>query len=64
LCKSCNLFGYGEIKPGGFGPHESSMMSLFQHIQAPNFEHILITRKEEIWPSFRAFLARDRAAEK
>jgi uncharacterized protein len=63
LSEICNLFGYGEIKPRGTGSYESSMMHLFRRVEAPNFHSLLIERKEDIWPSFRAFLARDRAAE-
>ncbi len=62
LCDVCNLFGYGEIKPHD-GPHESSMMNVFHSLDANNFQAIRINRKEDIWPSFKAFLARERATE-
>ncbi len=63
LAGICNLFGYGEIKPLGSRYYESSMLNVFRQIQAPNFHTVLIERKEDIWPSFRAFLAKDRAKE-
>jgi uncharacterized protein len=63
LCEVCNLFGYGEIKPFGLRAYESSMLSVFQRLDADNFETVLIEDKEDIWPSFRAFLARDRGRE-
>jgi len=63
LCEICNLFGYGEIKPLGSHYYESSMLDLFRRLDADNFQSVLIERKEDIWPSFRAFLSRDRASE-
>jgi uncharacterized protein len=61
LCEVCNLFGYGEIKPHGNYGYESSMMTLFRRLSAPNFLTIRIERKEDIWPSFKSFLSKDRA---
>jgi uncharacterized sporulation protein YeaH/YhbH (DUF444 family) len=60
LCELCNLFGYGEIKPLGSHYYESSMLDMFRRLDADNFQSVLIERKEDIWPSFRAFLSRDR----
>ena len=60
LCDVCNLFGYGEIKPLGSHYYESSMLDMFRRIEADNFQSVLIERKEDIWPSFKAFLSRDR----
>ena len=60
LCEVCNLFGYGEIKPLGSHYYESSMLDMFRRIEADNFQSVLIERKEDIWPSFKAFLSRDR----
>ena len=62
LCEVCNLFGYGEIKPLGSHYYESSMLDMFQRIEAENFQSVLIERKEDIWPSFKAFLSRDKVA--
>lgn len=61
LSDLCNLFGYGEIKPLGSRYYESSMLNVFRRIQNPNFHTVLIERKEDIWPSFKAFLAKERA---
>ncbi len=63
LADICNLFGYGEIKPLGSRYYESSMLNVFRRLEAPNFQTVLIERKEDIWPSFKAFLAKERAAE-
>jgi uncharacterized protein len=60
LAELCNLFGYGEIKPLGSRYYESSMLNVFRRIQSPHFHTVLIERKEDIWPSFKAFLAKER----
>ena len=60
LAELSNLFGYGEIKPLGSRYYESSMLNVFRRIQNPNFHTVLIERKEDIWPSFKAFLAKER----
>ena len=60
LSQISNLFGYGEIKPLGSRYYESSMLNVFRRIQNPNFHTVLIERKEDIWPSFKAFLAKER----
>ena len=54
------LFGYGEIKPLGAGYYGSSMIQFFSQIQEPNFQTVQIQRKEDIWPSFKTFLTKDR----
>ncbi|MCC6766021.1 MAG: DUF444 family protein [Deltaproteobacteria bacterium] len=60
LADICNLFGYGEIKPLGSRYYESSMLNIFRRLDADNFQTVLIERKEDIWPSFKAFLAKDK----
>jgi len=61
LCDTCNLFGYGEIKPMGSHYYESSMLERFRRLDVDNFQSVLIERREDIWPSFKAFLSRDPA---
>lgn len=61
LCTVCNLFGYGEIKPLNSGYYGDSLLELFEQMQADNFQSLLIENKEDIWPSFRRFLSRERA---
>ena len=63
LAQVCNLFGYGEIKPLGSRYYESSMLNVFRRLDEPNFQAVLIERKEDIWPSFKAFLSKDRVKE-
>jgi sporulation protein YhbH len=61
LCAVANLVGYGEIKPRGAGYYGSSLLDTFKQIDAENFQTVLIERKEDVWPSFRALLGKDRA---
>jgi sporulation protein YhbH len=61
LCETCNLFGYGEIKPYGHFAYESSMMTVFKELAAPNFSAVQIGHKEDVWPSFKRLLSKDRA---
>lgn len=63
LARVANLFGYGEVKPLGSGYYGSSMIQFFSQIQEPNFQTVQIQRKEDIWPSFKTFLTKDRARE-
>lgn len=63
LTEACNLFGYGEIKPLGSRYYESSMLNVFRRLDADNFQTVLIERKEDVWPSFKALLAKDRIRE-
>ena len=63
LTEVCNLFGYGEIKPMGARAYESSMLNVFRRLDADNFQTVLIERKEDVWPSFKALLAKERVAE-
>ena len=62
LCKVCNLFGYGEIKPSGSAYYSGSMLEVFSAIKAPNFHMITIEKKEDLWEGFRSFLMKDRAS--
>ena len=63
LCKVCNLFGYGEIKPSGSAYYSGSMLEVFGQIKAENFHMITIEKKEDLWEGFRSFLMKDRASE-
>lgn len=58
-----NLFGYGEIKPLGSGYYGGSMIPFFSQLHTDNFQTVQIQRKEDIWPSLKAFLTKDRARE-
>jgi uncharacterized protein len=63
ISEIANLFGYGEIKPLGSGYYGSSMIQFFSQIEADNFLTVQIQRKEDIWPSFKSFLSRERTRE-
>ena len=59
LCEVSNLFGYGEIKPSGSAYYSGSMLGIFKKIEKPNFQAIVIEKKEDLWTGFRAFMMRD-----
>lgn len=61
LCDVANLVGYGEIKPAGTHQYESSMLAVLKGVSADNYKQILIEKKEDIWPSFKAFLAKEKS---
>jgi len=63
LTEICNLFGYGEIKPLGSRYYESSMLNIFRRLEAGNFHTVLIEQKSDVWPSFKAFLSKDRESD-
>ncbi|MBI2035702.1 MAG: DUF444 family protein [Candidatus Liptonbacteria bacterium] len=60
LVNVSNLFGYCEIKPQGSRYYESSMLNIFKRLEADNFQAVLIERKEDLWPTFKALLSKDR----
>ncbi len=59
LCKVCNLFGYGEIKPSGTAYYSGSMLEVFSKLEHENFQSITIEKKEDLWAGFRSFMLRD-----
>ncbi|HQU16453.1 MAG: sporulation protein YhbH [Chromatiales bacterium 21-64-14] len=63
LTTLCNLVGYGEIKPLNSGSYGDSLLELFDELDADNFHALMIENKEDIWPSFRMFLSRERTPE-
>ena len=63
ITEVANLFGYGEIKPLGAGYYGSSMIQFFAQIAMDNFQTVQIQRKEDVWPSLKTFLSKDRARE-
>ncbi|RIL00830.1 MAG: sporulation protein YhbH [Proteobacteria bacterium] len=62
LCKVCNLFGYGEIKPSGSAYYSGSMLEVFSQIKSDNFQMVVIEKKEDLWPAFKSFLTKDKSA--
>ncbi|HQH27800.1 MAG TPA: DUF444 family protein, partial [Oligoflexia bacterium] len=61
LCDVCNLFGYGEIKPAGSAYYSGSMLEVFNKIDRPNFQAIVIEKREDLWQGFRSFMQRDKS---
>jgi len=63
LCEISNLFGYGEIKPGG-GSNWGSIAELFeQNIDADNFAIVKIRHKKDVYPMFKRLLKKERIKE-
>lgn len=60
LCKKCNLFGYGEIKPKGSAYYSGTMLEIFGKIKADNFQTVTIEKKEDLWPGFKSLLDKDK----
>jgi hypothetical protein len=63
LTAICNLFGYGEIKPPGSFRDDSTMLRIFNRLEAGNFHAVEIPRKEDIWPAFKALMSHERRDE-
>jgi uncharacterized sporulation protein YeaH/YhbH (DUF444 family) len=63
IVEVANLFGYGEIKPLGSGYYGSSMIQFFSQLPTDHFQTVQIQRKEDIWPSLKTLLSKDRARE-
>jgi sporulation protein YhbH len=63
LARTCNLFGYGEIKPPVAYHGDSTMLKVFDGLEAKNFHAVEILRKEDIWPCFKALLSHERRDE-
>ena len=51
---------YVDTNPLGAGYYGSSMIQFLSQISEANFQTVQIQRKEDIWPSFKTFLAKDR----
>lgn len=62
LCNKCNLFGYGEIKPSGSAYYSGTMVEVFSQIKRDNFHMVVIEKKEDLWPAFKAFLTKDKGS--
>lgn len=50
-----NLFGYGEIREGGY---TSTLMSAFTNISDPKFVIVTITEKKDVYPALQKWFAR------
>ncbi|RJP73787.1 MAG: DUF444 family protein [Candidatus Zixiibacteriota bacterium] len=61
LCRVCNLFGYGEIKPVGSYSFSGTLFQLYRQIDNDNFVMVKIERKEDLWRAFRQLISVDRS---
>lgn len=50
-----NVFGYGEIREGGY---TSTLMSAFSKVKHPRFETVTITSRNEVYPALKQFFRR------
>ncbi len=66
LCEVCNLFGYGEIKGKIAHPftsfYASSMLSVWEKLDASNFRALEINGKDDIWPALKRLLGAEKEA--
>lgn len=60
LCDVCNLFGYGEIKSEAEYFGATSMRKVFEKLDAENFHAVVIDDREDVWPSLKAVLSKER----
>ncbi|MGI5837003.1 MAG: sporulation protein YhbH [Chloroflexota bacterium] len=62
MLQKCNVFGYGEIRQGGYGSL-STLMSAFQNIQDPKFIGVTIEDKAGVLPALRKFFSQKEGEE-
>lgn len=62
LVNVCNLFGYGEIKPGLTAGFESSMFKILEPVKSDNFIMVKISKKTELWAAFKALMSVEKVA--
>lgn len=55
LLEVSNLFGYGEIRDGGY---TSSLMSAFSAVKDPRFVIVTITEKRDVYPALQKWFSR------
>jgi uncharacterized protein len=56
MLEICNVFGYGEIRQGGYGSL-STLMSAFQNIASEKFIGVTIEDKAGVYPALRKFFS-------
>lgn len=59
LCKTCNLFGYGEIKAGGYTSPSNIRNQLQSKVNHSNFSIATISKKEDIIPALTKLLEKE-----
>ena len=56
MLQKCNVFGYGEIRQGGYGSL-STLMSAFQNVKDPKFIGVTIEDRSGVYPALRQFFS-------
>ncbi len=61
LLERANQLGYGEIRQGAYGRsgYSSTLMSVFERLDHPRLQPVVITDKAEVYPALRTFFASD-----
>ena len=59
LCRTVNLFGYGEITPNHIEAETTISREYKEHLKADNFVMVNITKKEDVWPAFKKLLDKE-----
>ncbi|SDK16045.1 sporulation protein YhbH [Natronincola ferrireducens] len=60
LCETCNLFGYGEIRIGGYISSSTIRSEFKAKLNYPNFSLVTMWRKEDIIPALRNLLDKEK----
>ncbi|NMP21857.1 sporulation protein YhbH [Sulfobacillus harzensis] len=55
LLPHVNVFGYGEIREGGY---TSTLMSAFSRVKHPRFKMVTITQRQDVYPALKTFFPR------
>lgn len=57
LLPAVNVFGYGEIREGGY---TSTLMAAFKSIKHPRFKMVTMTQRQDVYPALKTFFPRHR----
>lgn len=60
LLPQVNVFGYGEIREGGY---TSTLMSAFKGIRHARFKMVTITHRQDVYPALKTFFPRKEGGE-
>ncbi len=59
LCEVCNLFGYGEIIPGGYLPYSTIKTEFQKNIKRKNFAVVTLSKKEDLLTGLKKLLDKE-----
>lgn len=66
LLERSNQLGYGEIRQAAYGRsgYSSTLMSVFERLDHPHLQSVVISDKAEVYPALRTFFAADEEGSK